>query len=560
MKYAIRSLAPAILCVLLCGCQSISYWWRNDKRVGPNYGQPATNTADNYVDAVDETNAALVRSERSIEPEWWHAFQDPALDQLIQCAYAQNLSLKTAAWRIEEARAIRRIAAANLLPQSQTAFGQFAHTQNSRTIGTAFPGFPVTVDDWSVGFDAGWEIDLWGRIRRSIDASDAQLQATVHDYEFAIVTLVGDVATLYLQIRSLDERLELAKKNVKLQSGSLEIAEIRFREGRTSKLDVVQAESNLALTESLIPSLELARRQSLNALAVLLGIPPGEISNCGLAFLEPGGLPEVPSEVIVGIPAELLRRRPDIRSAERIMAAQFEQIGIAEAELYPTMTIGGTLGLQSAQLSRLFDGRSFTGTIAPAFRWNILNYGRLKQAIRVEEARFQQIQWDFQNAVLNAQREVEDGIAEFIKVKEQLQSVAKQVKANEESVELAISLYKEGKQDFGRVFIVESGLVQSQDQLVALRANVALALVKTYKSLGGGWEIRCTGGPQAFGELSTQVLVSTDQAEIQALPEIAVADDSAMPLLGNEAGEVDSSPPPIQEAPALEPIEIPSSR
>ncbi|MEM8733154.1 MAG: efflux transporter outer membrane subunit [Planctomycetota bacterium] len=548
MKYATQSLATTVLCLILCGCSNLQYWWRNDHRVGPNYGRPAANVADDYLDATSSSTALLVQSDRSIEPEWWHTFQDPALDQLIQCAYSQNLSLKTAAWRIQEARAIRRIAAANLLPQSQTAFGQYAHTQNSQTAGNAFPGFPVTIDDWSLGFDVGWELDLWGRIRRSIEASDAQLQSSVHDYEFAIVTLIGDVASLYIQIRSIDERLELAKENVALQSGSLEVAQIRFREGRTSKLDVVQAEGNLALTKSLIPSLELARRQSLNALAVLLGMPPAEIQNTGLAFVQPGRLPQIPNEVVVGIPAELLRRRPDIRSAERLMAAQFEQIGIAEADLYPTMTIGGTLGLQSAQLSRLFDGRSFTGTIAPAFRWNILNYGRLRQAIRVEEARFQQIQWDFQNAVLNAQREVEDGIAEFIKVKEQLESVEDQVAANQEAVELAISLYKEGQQDFGRVFVVESGLVQSQDQLVALRANVALALIKTYKSLGGGWEVRCTGGPQAFGDLAAAV---TDP-----VAEIPVSNDISVVELESTLLDLPLPSTPILEAPALESSEI----
>ena len=304
-------------------------------------------------------------------------------------------------------------------------------------------------------FDVGWEIDLWGRIRRSVEAADASVEASIHDRNFVMVSLIGDAASLYVQIRAFDERIELAKENVKLQVKSLEIAQIRFDEGRTSKLDVVQAKTNLASTKSLIPNFELARRQTLNALAVLLGMPP---SNIPYLSERPGKIPTVPSEVIVGIPADLICRRPDIRAAERNMAAQFEQIGIAEAALYPTFAVSGTLGWQAARVSDLFDSRSFNGTIAPGFSWNILNYGRLKNGIGVEEARFQQIQLEFENTVLGAQREVEDGIVEFIKRKEQYEFDRQATEATKESVDLAIALFKEGKTDFGRVFVVQTNL------------------------------------------------------------------------------------------------------
>lgn len=510
-----------LACILpsLCGCQSLSYWWHNDKKVGPNYCRPSAPVAEDYSDA----DKSVVDTSQVVDTQWWHVFHDSDLNLLVQLAYEQNLSLKAAAWRIAEARSIRNIAAANLFPQSQTAFSQYAHTQNSLNAGAAFPGFPVTIDDWSVGFDAGWEIDLWGRIRRNIAAADAQLCATVKDYDFAIVSLVSEVAAVYIQVRSLDERLVLAQQNVTLQKGSLDLATKRFDEGRTSKLDVVQAESNLAATQALVPQLELARRQTLNALALLLGQTPNSFSE-----FPSGRIPRVPSEIIVGIPAELLQRRPDIQSAERLMAAQFEQIGIAEANLYPTFSLGGTLGLQAAKFSDLFDGKSFTGSIAPAFRWNVLNYGRLRENIRVEEARFRQIQYDFQNSVLAAQREVEDGIVEFIKSSEQYEFAEKLANANDEAVELAKASYKEGQTDFGRVFVVESGLVQSQDQLVSVKANIALALVKTYKALGGGWEVRCFGGPSDFETLDPTLpveVISSDlsetelnETELHALP------------------------------------------
>lgn len=473
-----------MMAIGLSGCQSASHWWHNCRMVGPNYCEPAAPIADEYLDA----ESPMIDSSVSGDWRWWSIFADPELDQLIEQVYRQNLSLQAATWRIAESRALRNIAAANLFPQRQTAFGQYAHTQNSRNAGNAFPGVPVTIDDWSVGFDASWEIDLWGRIRRGIRAADAQLAASIRDYDFALVTLIGDVASLYIQIRSLDERLKLAATNVKIQEGSLEIAQTRFDEGRTSKLDVVQAQSNLAATNALIPQLQLSRRQSMNALAVLLGLPPGESEN---VILSSGEIPDVPTQLMVGIPAQLLTQRPDIRSAERLMAAQFEQIGIAEADLYPTFSFTGTLGYQAARFSNLFESASFTGTAAPGFSWKILNYGRLVNNIRVQEARFNQIRFDFQNQVLAAQREVEDAIIEFIKTSEQYEFDADNADANGEALRLALTSYREGQVDFGRVFVVQTNLVTAQDRLVATKAAIALAVVKTYKALGGGWQIRC---------------------------------------------------------------------
>jgi len=475
--------------IVLNGCQGVRqsarYWWNNNLKVGPNYATPAAPVANEFRDPQSQVNSGIDTS-REMESQWWLVFGDPDLNALIDQLKSQNLSLKAACYRIKEARHLRNIAAANLFPQSQTTSGVYSHTQISRESATAFPGGPVSIDDWSTSFDASWEVDMWGRIRRSVAATDAQLDSRIHDYNFALVTLIGDAATIYVQIRSLDERIELAKQNVKLQEGSLDIASKRFEEGRTDKLDVLQAESNLATTRALIPQFELTRRQLLNALAVLLAIPPSEVPFLTEA---PGKIPDVPRELLVGIPANLLLRRPDIRAAERVMAAQFEQIGIREADLYPTLAVNGTLGWQAAQLTDLFKSNSFTGTIAPGFRWNILNYGRLQQAICVEEAVFRQVQLDFENTVLAAQREVEDGIVEFIKKQEQLEFNQTTAEANAESVELALASFTEGKVDFGRVFVVQSNLVLAQDQVVETRTAIALAVIQTYKALGGGWEI-----------------------------------------------------------------------
>lgn len=485
----LQSLLVILFGLLGCtGCQSVKqkldYWKQNGHRVGPNYSTPIAPVDQSF----SQSESGVVFRDQLGDSNWWRVFNDPQLNSLIERLKSQNLSLKAACYRIKEARLQRNIAAANLFPQSQQTNSSFSHSQLSRNSGSALPGIPLTINDWTTSFDVGWEVDLWGRIRRIIDAADANLEGRIHDRDFVMVSLIGEAASLYIQIRSFDERIELARQNVELQEGSLKIAKARFKEGRTSKLDVVQAESNLASTKSLIPRFELARRQSLNAISVLLGTPPSSVP-----YLtdQPGQIPQIPTEVIVGIPAELISRRPDILAAEQNMAAQFEQIGIAEADLYPTFSISGTLGYQAAKLSDLISNGSFNGTIAPGFRWNILNYGRLKNAICVEEARFKQIQLDFENTVLTAQREVEDGIIEFIKRKEQYEFDQQTADANAESVKLAVASFKEGKTDFGRVFVVQTELVSAQDRLVETRASIALALINTYRALGGGWETDC---------------------------------------------------------------------
>ena len=472
-----------VICLTNCGCQSIRYWWHNDLKVGPNYAEPASPVQDQWLEATDES-----LSSESVDAEWWKSFDDPTLDRLIDIGNSQAISLRVAEARIRESRAQRRIAAANLFPQSQAVNSQFVRNQNSRNSGNAFPGFPITNDNWSTSFDASWEVDLWGRIRRSVTAADAQVEASIKDLDFARVSLIGDVAATYIQVRSFDERIKLAKENAKLQKGSYDIAKIRFDEGATSELDVQQAKANQANTEALIPQLEQGRRQTANALGLLLSMTPTEINEI---IGGSGTLPKIPEKLLVGMPAELLRRRPDIRSSERFTQAAFEQIGIAEADFYPQFAISGSFGWQSAKVTNLLQSDSFAGNIVPGFRWQILNYGRLYNNVLTQEARFEQQLSAYENTVLSAQREVEDGIIEFIKSKEALEKLIEAENANKESVKLVNELYTEGAADFGRVFVLESGLVSAQDRVVQGRAAIALAMIATYKALGGGWEIDC---------------------------------------------------------------------
>ncbi len=345
--------------------------------------------------------------------------------------------------------------------------------------------------------------------------------------------MIGDVASSYIELRSLDERIRLAEANVATQEGSLDIAEIRFKEEDVSELDVQQATINLSSTRSAIPALKLSRRQTLNRLAILLGMTPYDLEPI---LREPGSIPIAPDEVVVGIPAELLRRRPDIRSAERLIAQQSAQIGIAEAELYPQFALNGEIKLQSQNFSDLFNTGSVAGAITPGFRWNILNYGRLRNNIRVQELRFQQQIIEYENTVLQAHREVEDAIVQFLRSKEQAEELQKAVDATQRSVELVRIQYKEGDTDFNEVFVLESNLVSVQDQLVVAQANIAIGLTIAYKALGGGWQIRTTTPYLGVHPLA---VVSADKSNLAEPETIEIFPIHVVPLPGAADEEAD---------------------
>ena len=463
--------------VCQAGCSQISQWRDNGFKVGPNYTQPTAPVSESF----SQNDSPLIQNDRVLDPQWWRAFNDQGLNDLVDRVYRENLNLKQATWRIEEARALLAAQKVSLLPQQSQKTGAFSRNQN-------IIGFPGTSNQWSRITQSAWELDFWGKFRRGIDAAEAQHSGAIKDYDFALISLIGDVASLYIQIRSLEERIELAKLNVKAFEGSLEIAEARAEEEVASPLDVAQAESNLYLVQALIPQLEFARQQSLKALAVLLAVPPSEIDSLGG---EQTGLPEIPLNIVVGVPADLLARRPDIQSAERNLKAAFEQIGITHADLYPSFSISGNLGYASAEFKDLFKSSSFTGSVGPSFSWNVLNFGRIRNQIRANEARFNQLKFQFENLVLAAQQEVETSMIEFIKTKEEYEFNMLNEKSTAEAARIVLEQFKAGDVDFGRVFVVQSNLVQAQDTLVANRAEIAIALINTYRALGGGWEIRC---------------------------------------------------------------------
>jgi NodT family efflux transporter outer membrane factor (OMF) lipoprotein len=475
-------------------------WIRNGLKVGPNYEKPPAPLAPDWI----ESNDAKIQK-RHLD-DWWSVFQDPTLNTLIETAFNQNLNLRVLGNRVLEARAQQAIAVGNFFPQTQQATGQFSHIGLSHTAfnnPAAFsmlspmpipPGAPIGnfYSDWTAGFNLSWELDFWGRFRRNIESTNATLDASVENFDDALVTLFADVATNYVQYRVAQERIKIAQDNVRIQEGILALTQERFRVGTATRLDVEQARTVLEQTRSTIPALQITLGQANDALCTLLGVPPRDLeAELGAgAKLGADPMAHTPDWVAVGIPADLLRQRPDVRSAERRVASQSAQIGVAEADLYPTILINGTIGYEAPDLSQLFESKSFFGSITPSFRWNILNYGRIINDVRLQRARTDELVAAYQNQVLTAAREVQTSLRAFLRSQEQAADLVKAVSAASDATQLGVQQYKAGTVPFNTVFNLESTQVQQQDNLAIAQGNIALDLINVYRALGGGWEIR----------------------------------------------------------------------
>jgi NodT family efflux transporter outer membrane factor (OMF) lipoprotein len=467
------------------GCTTLREWVHNGFKVGPNYGQPPVQTAADWIDARDPR----VHKQTEDLSQWWAVFNDPALDSLICFASQQNLSLREAAFRVLQARAQLGIDVGELFPQTQDFSGSVARTARSGAAAGAGVNAPRSFGQFTLGFNLVWELDVWGRFRRLIESDWAALDASVEDYDAVLVTLLGDVATSYTQMRTTEQRIAYAKQNVAIQEETLRIVDARFRAGTGNQLDVDQARSTLDQTRAAIPELEIALRQSTNRLCTLLGVPPEDLR----AKLGEGPIPTAPTDVAAGLPADLLRRRPDVRQAERQAAAQSARIGVAEAELYPHFTLDGNLGLSSAGINTLFSQRAMNGSVGGSFTWNILNYGRLRNNVRLQDARFQELIAAYQQSVLTASEEVENGLVQFLKAQERAKLQASSVDAAERAVRIALAQYRAGTVDLTRVTLLQQTLVQQQDTLAQARGEIVTGLIQVYRALGGGWEIRVNG-------------------------------------------------------------------
>jgi len=473
-------LLVALAC--LAGCISPREYIRNGFKVGPNYQKRVAPVEQNWIDAADPR----VHQQTIDLTAWWKTFNDPVLSDLVDAAYGQNLTVRQAGFRVLHARAELGIARGLFFPQQQEAAGAYTRTQLSRAEANRSFLPDGHYSTWNYGFNLGWELDFWGKYRRQIEGADANLDASIEDYDAVLVTMVGDIAQAYVQLRSIEQQLAYVKTNVLLQIETLDIAKARFAGGQATDLDVEQAISVLAQTESQIPELEIQRRIQNNQLCVLLGIPMVDLEE----RLGKARIPTAPPEAVVGIPADLLRRRPDVRAQERRAAAESARIGVAAADLYPSLSITGTMGWSARDFSDLFDGNAFGGSIGPGFNWNILQYGRIVNNIDRADARFEAQVATYQQTVLTAGQEAENALVQFLRSQQQTQKLAVSVVASEKAVAIVTVQYKGGLVDFNRVSVVEQNLVQQQLQLAQAQANIALGLVQLYRALGGGWEIR----------------------------------------------------------------------
>jgi NodT family efflux transporter outer membrane factor (OMF) lipoprotein len=457
--------------------------------VGPNFSTPAAPIAQNYL----ESGNPSVNSAHQDDKQWWTVFNDPTLDRLIHIAYQQNLTLMAAGTRVLEARAMLGVAIGELYPQTQQIGANVNYNQASAVDPASNPLHQLE-NYWraSLGTQIAWEVDFWGKFRRGVQSADASYLASIATYDDVLVTLLGDVATSYIGIRTLQQQLAITEDNVVKQKKALAIARDRYTGGTATKLDVYQAENVLAQTESAIPQLGAQLQQGEDSLRVLLGMTPQSLDTL---LAGPRIIPVPPANVAVGIPADLIRRRPDIRSAELQAAAQSAQIGLAKADLFPAFSLTGAFGTVagssgSNRVNEVFSARGIQFSFGPTFSWPILNYGQITNNVRVQDARLQTLLINYQNTVLRAQQEVENGLAAFLQGRLQVEFLRRSVAAANSALRIALDQYLLGTRDFTTVLTAEQNLYQAQSNLAIASGNLSTGLASVYRSLGGGWQIR----------------------------------------------------------------------
>ena len=458
-------------------------------KVGPDYKTPLTQVSSEWL----ETGNIRLNQSKEFR-DWWRLFNDPVLNQLIQTAYAQNLTLRAAGVRILNARAEVGIAIGDLYPQQQGAEAELSDLRNPflKKLGN---GLGNSLMYSRIGLMANWEIDFWGKYRRAIEAADAQLMGSIAEYDNLLVSLLSDVANAYIQLRTIEKRLQIAKKNVKLQLESQRIADAKFTGGISTQRDVEQATTILKSTQASIPSLERQLRQIKNALSLLMGIPPDRFVNKFFTADGVGIIPAPPVQVAVGIPTDLLRRRPDIRKAEMDALAQSARIGVVVANLYPAFSLTGSFGFVSSNASGSSLGDMFNWgnqfyRFGPSVQWNIFNYGQITNQVRAQDAAFEVNILNYQNQVLKAQKEVEDALIGFLMSQNSAEYLAESTDSAQRALDLAILQYNEGITDFTTVLTAEQELLRQQDEFAQTLGSISINLVGIYRALGGGWEIR----------------------------------------------------------------------
>jgi multidrug efflux system outer membrane protein len=476
-------LSAVLAMLILTGCAA----------VGPDYVPPDTPVSAAWHTGLKGGLSAGEADSKTLSA-WWTTLGDPELSSLIDRAVSGNLDLKKARARVREARARRGIAEAGLFPTldaTGSANWTYASTRsnaknnsssnNSTTISSnASTG---SQNLYAAGLDAGWELDIFGGVRRSVEAATGDFQASEEDLRNVLVSLLAEVASNYVQVRTYQALLAVAEANLEAQAETYQLTQWRYEAGLSDELAVQQARYNLENTRSLIPALRTGLEEAMNRIAVLLGEPPGKV-HAELEKREP--IPVTPLKVAVGVPADLLRRRPDVRQAERQLAAQTARIGVATADLYPKFTLNGSIGLEALSLSNL-SSRGLTVTGGPQITWSIFKGGAIRQNIEVQSALQEQALIQYEATILGALEEVENALVAYAEVQQRRQSLSEATQAAQKAVELAQHKYQAGLTDFNNVLDAQRSLLSLQEQLTQSEGSVTSNLIRLYKALGGGW-------------------------------------------------------------------------
>ena len=463
----LRQSAPALAiaaALLLNGCTA----------VGTDYRAPVADVPTDWRESAQRS----FTSDSRPHTEWWRELNDPVLDRLVERAIVSGPDFREALARLREARAYRHMAGAEQVPQLGAGA---AYQRRGESENTAASAFAVDSTLYSAGFDASWELDLWGRVRRVVEAADADFAASVEDTREIALLVAAETASSYVELRAFQRRAAIARIHVDLQQQTLDLVRARFEAGQVGERDVAQAATNAEITRSRLPALEAGQRAAANRIAVLLGLTAGQLVD-ELDYARP--IPNPPPRAAVGLPADLVRNRPDVRRAERALAAEHARIGVATGDLYPRLALSGTLGFAADDASGLFRRSSNVFGVGPSVRWSLFDGGRLRGRVAAQEARAEQAFIRWERTVLSALEETETAMSRFVREQARRESLVSASAQARRATELAHIEYKEGLTDFQAVIDSERTLASLEDDLAVASASIAKQFIVIQKALG----------------------------------------------------------------------------
>ena len=473
VRFVVRHFSIVIVsCFFMCltGCPS----------VGPDYVRPETRTPDGW-QARMENGIDAQPVDADLLARWWTTLDDAVLSDLIDRVLAGNLDYQTAQARVWEARARRGVSKSAYFPTLDVA-GTYTKSRGSQNAGADFE-----TDLYTAGLDAGWELDFFGGTRRAVEAAGADLAASQEALNAALVSLLAETAISYIDLRTLQTRIQVAEAFLDIQQETYQFTRSRFEAGLSNELAFQSARYLLAETQANIPTLKTALAGALNRLAVLVGQPPGALNQTLTTQLP---VPVPPKSIAVGLPADTLRNRPDVRQAERLVAAQTARIGVAKSDLFPKIRLTGFIGYSAPETDDLIDSANEYWHLGPGIQWRIFSGGAIVRNIEVQTARQSQTITQFKSTVLKALEEVENALTAYANEQVRREALITAKEAAGKAYELALDQYQAGLVDFDNVLIAQRYLLSYQDQLAVSEGTVTMNLVRLYKALGGGWDFQ----------------------------------------------------------------------